>query len=433
MTGIFRDPNFRKIWAAQLVSIFGDFLALFGIISLITFRWHGNPVMVTTVTIAYVLPLAVVGPFAGVLVDHWNVKQVMIVSDLIRAALALLLVFVSDVRQIAAILFVMSVVSSAFIPAQSIAVRTLIPKENLLAANAMLGQAFYLIRLISPLAAGAIISVLSEKATFYLDTASFCFSALMIGTLVIIRPARHDADKTVRGLTRDFLEGNRFIFTHRGLSFVFIAMAVAMFMMSAFSPLISIFVRDVLHSGPLLFGLVSAMVGVGMIVGTMVITKASKGKPSPKGVLYGMVGLAAATAVLGIAHRAPLAAVSTFLMGLAITFILVPAQTMSQRETPPTMVGRVSSTFMSMISIAQVLGLLLSGILAQRLGMRPLFLWSALGMVLIIAGDETHGLEIAFSNVFGRTAGVRSGRLARVRADRIRHLEPLLTKSVVHV
>ena len=383
MTGVFRDPNFRKIWAGQFVSIFGDFLALFGIISLITFRWHGNPVMVTTVTIFYVLPLAVIGPFAGVLVDHWNVKRVMIASDLMRAALALSLVFMRDVRQISAVLFALSLVSSAFIPAQSIAVRTLVPQENLLAANAMLGQAFYLIRLISPLAAGTIISLLSEKATFYIDCVSFGFSALMISTLAINRPPRHDADKTVRGLTRDFAEGNKFIFTHPGLSFVFIAMAVAMFMLSSFSPLISIFVRDILRSGPMLYGIVSAAVGVGMIVGTTLITKASKGKPSPKLVLYGMVGLALGTAVLGIAKQASMAAVSTFLMGLAIAFVLVPAQTMSQRETPPAMVGRVSSTFMSMISLAQVLGLLLSGGLAQRLGMRPLFLWSALTTLLI--------------------------------------------------
>src|SRR6478752_9590263 len=105
---ILKYQPFRTLWLAQFVSIFGDFLALFGVISLITFRLHGTAVQVTAVTISYVLPLAVISPIAGVFVDHWNVKRVMIASDLVRAALILLLVFVHNVPQIAAIFLVLS-------------------------------------------------------------------------------------------------------------------------------------------------------------------------------------------------------------------------------------------------------------------------------------------------------------------------------------
>lgn len=100
---IFQHKPFRTIWLAQFVSIFGDFLALFGVISLITFKLHGTAVQVTAVTIAYVLPLAVISPVAGVFVDHWNVKRVMIASDLMRALLITVLVFVTDIGQICAI------------------------------------------------------------------------------------------------------------------------------------------------------------------------------------------------------------------------------------------------------------------------------------------------------------------------------------------
>src|SRR5579863_9678023 len=90
---VLRKVPFRRLWLSQLVSIFGDFLALFGVISLITFRLHGSAVQVTAVSIAYALPLALFSPFAGVLLDHWNVKRVMIASDLIRSLLILALVF----------------------------------------------------------------------------------------------------------------------------------------------------------------------------------------------------------------------------------------------------------------------------------------------------------------------------------------------------
>jgi MFS family permease len=157
-TGVFQLPGFRTIWIAQFVSIFGDFLALFGIITYITFRLHGTPVQVTTVNIAYIVPLALIGPFAGVLVDHFNVKQTMIASDLIRGCLAVLLLWCRTVPQISAVMLALSVVSCLFIPAQSITVRTIVPRESLLRANAALSQAFYLIRIASPLIAGAIVA-----------------------------------------------------------------------------------------------------------------------------------------------------------------------------------------------------------------------------------------------------------------------------------
>lgn len=381
---ILQHRPFRTLWLAQFVSIFGDFLALFGVISLITFRFHGSAVQVTTVTIAYVLPLAVISPVAGVFVDHWNVKRVMIASDLIRGVLILLLVFVTDVAQICAIFAILSAVSSFFAPAQSVTIRTIVPKESLLAANAMITQAFYIVRLLSPFAAGALIAWLGEKVCFYLDTGSFFFSAAMISTLAIVRP-RLQTDKTVQALTQDFLAGNKFIFTHAGLSFVFLAMGAAMFVLSAFSPLISIYIRDSLSAGPFIFGVISSMVGIGLIVGAQVLSRVHTPTSRTNVVLGGLLALGLGAALLGAFHNIFMAALATFSMGFAISFVLIPAQTLSQQETPPAMMGRVSSTFMSLIAVAQVLGLLLSGYLAQRLGIRALFLASA-GLLVLISG-----------------------------------------------
>src|SRR3954469_19225587 len=384
---ILRYKPFRTLWLAQFVSVFGDFLALFGVISLITFRWHGTPVQVTTVTIAFVLPMAIISPIAGVFVDHWNVKRLMIASDLIRAALILMLVFTQNVTQISAIFVVLSSVSSFFAPAQSVTLRTIVPPEGLLAANALMMQAFYIVRLLSPAAAGALVAWLTEKSCFYLDIASFVFSAAMISSLAIIRPARAQGEKTVKSLAQDFLVGNKFIFTHAGLAFVFIAMAVAMFVLSSFSPLISIYIRDTLHAGSFMFGAISAMVGVGMIVGTQLITRLAGSGSRSYVVLDGLFLLGLGAGLLGAFRNTAMAALSTFTMGFGIAFVWIPAQTMSQQETPPPMVCRVSSTFMSLIAMSQVFGLLLSGYLAQRLGIRPVFIACAGALALIsIAG-----------------------------------------------
>jgi MFS family permease len=98
-----------------------------------------------------------------------------------------------------------------------------------------------------------------------------------------------------------------------------------------------------------------------------------------------LLGLGAG--LLGAFRNTAMAAVSTFAMGFGIAFVWIPAQTMSQQETPPQMVGRVSSTFMSLIAMSQVFGLMLSGYLAQKLGIRPVFIACAGALALVsIAG-----------------------------------------------
>jgi len=161
-------------------------------------------------------------------------------------------------------------------------------------------------------------------------------------------------------------------------------MGVAMFVLSSFSPLISIYIRDFLHAGPFTFGLISAMVGIGLMIGAQLVPKLTR-LSRVQVVLGGLFGLGLSAAMLGAIRLTVFAALSTFLMGFAISFVLIPAQTMSQQETPPPLMGRVSSTFMSLISLSQVLGLLLSGYLANIMGVRSLFLTSGGGLILIAA------------------------------------------------
>lgn len=377
---LFSQRGFRTLWLAQFVSVFGDFLAIFAVISRITFRLHGSATDVALVIVAYMAPVSLIALLAGVLVDRWPARRVMIASDLIRAGIAASLVLTNSVPQIALALAALGLVSSFFGPAQSVVMRTLVAKEDLLSANALFAQAFYIVRVLSPAIAGALVSWLGENACFWLDTGSFVFSAACIATLSIARtpPAAHPS---ARSMWRDFVEGNRFLFTHKELSFAFLSSGAAMFVLSSFSPLISVYIRDMLHSGPMLYGGISAMVGVGLIVGTQLVRTAAAKRPIEEMVLGGLFGLGLGAGLLGGFTFGATAAASTFLLGFAIAFVVVPAQTLSQKETPREMQGRVSSSFMALFSLAQVLGMLLSGVLADWLGIRNLFL--ACGVLVV--------------------------------------------------
>jgi MFS family permease len=79
--------------------------------------------------------------------------------------------------------------------------------------------------------------------------------------------------------------------------------------------------------------------------------------------------------------------VGNFIIGISVAAIIVPAQTLFQQATPPALMGREGSTFMSIIFTAQILGLLLSGLLTQYIGVRQVFsLCAAMLVVLILVG-----------------------------------------------
>src|SRR5579863_9069092 len=117
---VFAIVPFRRLALAQLVSTFGDFLAIFAIFSIVSFRLHGTPAQVAGIMIAYMLPMGFVGPAAGVFVDRWRIKPTMISSDLIRAALILILIGSTSLWTIYGVLIALSTVSSFFVPSQTI-------------------------------------------------------------------------------------------------------------------------------------------------------------------------------------------------------------------------------------------------------------------------------------------------------------------------
>src|ERR1051326_2309604 len=101
-------------WVAQVVSLFGDFLALFAVIAVVSFRMHGTAAQLTGLQIAYMLPIVFIGPIAGVFVDRWPLKPTLVSSDLIRAVLALLLIPSTSVWQVYLVLGALSCVSGFF-------------------------------------------------------------------------------------------------------------------------------------------------------------------------------------------------------------------------------------------------------------------------------------------------------------------------------
>lgn len=375
-----------RLWTGQLISLAGDFLAMFAVLGLASFRMHATPAQITGITVSYMLPLATLGPVAGVFVDRWNPRHTMIASDLIRAALATLLMMATRPAGICAVLFAISAVSTFFIPAQSRLIRTLVPREALLSVNAILQQAMLAIRLASPAIAGALVARFGPMPCFYLDAFSFIFSALMISG---VRTPAGVAGSSARSIRADLSAGVRFILTHSAVSFALIAMASATFAISCFAPLIAIFVRDILHADVRTFGVISAMIGLGMIAGTQSVRPLVLRRPPRHVVVFSLAVMAAGIVLMGASRLALATAAGALVMGCGVGLLMVPAQTLIQSETPIPLAGRVSSGVMSLISVAQILGLTLSSVFSGVIGVRKMFFSSA----LLLGGLALAGLR----------------------------------------
>ena len=375
----------RRLWFAQLVSIFGDFLAIFAVFSLVTFQMHGTATQVSMILVAYLLPLAIVSPLAGVFVDRWNVKWTMIASDLARGVLVLALLFVRDLRAIYAIFFALSTVSSFFVPAQSVAVRALAPADGLLAVNGLMSQAVQGSQIVSPAIAGLLVQWLGANSCFVLDSFSFFFSAAMVMTLAIHRtpsPAAAAAGSVLGSMRQGF----RFIFTHASISFVILAMTTGMFAVRCFGVLLSVYVRDVLASNAALFGTLNSLIGVGMIAGTQSLHRFARKVPQQFLVTYGLGGMGVGIFVTALFSRVSATAVGMLALGFFAAFIVVPSQTLLQQETPHELLGRVMSSLMSLLAMSQVLAMFVAGPVAQKAGIRNLYFASAAMLAAISAG-----------------------------------------------
>jgi MFS transporter, DHA3 family, macrolide efflux protein len=242
------------------------------------------------------------------------------------------------------------------------------------------------------------------QSCYILDSVSFVASGCLIASIALATPERSAVVTAVRGnsavvvvpdeqktglarIWSDMRQGTSFIVHHAALLFVILSLAAAMFVMGCFGPLIAIYVRDILHASVKMFGLASPLIGVGLFLGVSLLNIAAKRVSNSTLVFGGLGGIAVGVGLMAGFTSVATTLLGCFFVGFACAGIIVPTQTLIQEETPPELMGRVGSTVMSAMFSAQIGGLLLSGVLAQTVGVRRTFaLCTAMLVVLMIVG-----------------------------------------------
>ena len=138
---LLHNPQFRRLWIAQVVSQLGDWFNAVAVYALLL-DLTGSATLVAAMMVVQLLPLALVGPLAGVVVDRMSRRTLMIGADLARAVLFAGLVFVRSADQIwlAFVLVTLGVIATAFFePARTAMLPDVVPREHLITANALVG------------------------------------------------------------------------------------------------------------------------------------------------------------------------------------------------------------------------------------------------------------------------------------------------------
>ncbi|MEZ4660658.1 MAG: MFS transporter [Caldilineaceae bacterium] len=199
---LLRIANFRWLWLGQLISDFGDAITQLTLVLLINRMTGGSTSAIANLLIALALPHATVGLVAGVFVDRWDRKRVMIVSDLLRGILVLAFILVgvqtdgADNRLwlLYTIAFLLSAVGAFFTPARSAIIPNVAPQEGLLAANTLSQTSMVGVRVVGTAAAGVLVGVLGVFApAFVIDAITYFVSMWMISRIALAPKAGQPA------------------------------------------------------------------------------------------------------------------------------------------------------------------------------------------------------------------------------------------------
>ncbi len=361
--------TFTIIWAGQLVSILGSGLTSFAL-GVWIYDTTGSATLFSISLVVWILPNILLSPLAGVLADRWDRRLVMVLSD---SGAGLSSLFVAAVLLTGELgvwhIYIATFFNSAFgafqWPAYSAATSLLVPKEHLGRAGGMVQVGEAIGRLAAPAIAGALYVSVGMEAILLIDVATYLVA---LATLLAVRFPQPEATQEGQAgkgsVWREALFGWRYIRQRPGLLGMLLIFASLNFLLNGTYPLLTPMLLDM--TSPDVLGYVEAIGGIGMLVGTLVMSAWG----GPRRRIYGIFGAETLAGLsillLGLRPSIPLVAVAGFGLMLALPVSNGCSQAIWQTKVAPDVQGRVFS-IRSMIAFSIIpIAYAVAGPLAER-------------------------------------------------------------------
>jgi DHA3 family macrolide efflux protein-like MFS transporter len=395
-----RLAPFMTLWTGQALSLFGSQAVQFALIWWLTLQ-TGSAAILTTATLVGLLPQVVLGPVIGTLVDRWNRKPIMLLSDagVALASLVLAVLFLQEsagVPAVFAALFARALGSAFHAPAMLASSSLMVPPQHFTRIQG-LNQALQGALAIAGAPAGALLyAILSMAGVMLVDAVT---AVIAITPLLFIRiPAverSSPAATAAGGVWSETLAGLTYLRARRGhTALVLIAASINLFVVPAFS-LLPLFVQEDLGGSAMTLAWMTSLFGIGMVAGGIVLASWGGFGRRILTTLTGIMGLGAAVLVLGTSPQTPIAiaAGALFAVGAMVPFCNGPILAILQATIQPAYQGRVFALIGSLAAATAPLGLLLAGPIAGLAGVRAWFLAGGIiALAMAVVGFLTPAL-----------------------------------------
>jgi putative nucleotidyltransferase with HDIG domain len=375
-------PTFRQLWIGQGVSYFGDMMNTTGL-AIMLYVVTLSPIMVAFGLIAKAVPTILFGLIAGPIVDRFNRQRVMVLADVIRAVLTVTIPFwaLHWLPGVFVAVFVVSIASTFFNPAKQALIPNLVPENLLVRANSLVQSSERTMELVGYALAGIIAAAISWIPLFFIDAATYIFSA---ATLLGVPDALRSARQSQVTISRDIADGMRFIVRSPTLRSIMALTAMTGLFAGMTFPTLVVLTYRALHAGASGYGLLEAVIGGGAILGAFASPQLMARYRAGVLILVGIAGFGASYALTGLLQSFVFAVVFLFACGLASTIYYVPLISVTQREAPDHIRGRVMASRFLLAQAGLLGGMAIAGPLTERLG-APLVFASAGGLLIAAA------------------------------------------------
>ena len=411
-TGMF---GFTLVWLGQIVSVLATNMSAFAL-TIWVFEKTGSATALGLMQVFFITPLLIVTPFAGVMVDRYNRKLMMMVSDL-TAGLATISILV---LQAFGVLEVWHLYAAAVLqglgnafqwPAYSAAISTMIPKEKYGRANGMMSLIDMGPQVLAPMLAGALLPVFGLTGILSLDVGTFLFAIFILLFVHIPQPARTEEGTQSQGnILQEAVFGFRYIFARPsllGLQLVFffgnLCSGIAF---TVLAPMI------LLRTGndSVSLGFVQSAGAIGGVLGGIAMSAWGGFRRKVHGVLGGWIVCSFFFALMGLGTWVPFWVATNALSALFVPLINGSNQAIWQSKVAPDVQGRVFSARTLIAWLTNPISPLIAGTLADYVlepAMRaPSGLSSAFGWLIAPGPGAGMGLLIFFSCLGGILAGL---------------------------
>jgi MFS family permease len=415
---VFRNRPFLLLWLSQVFTQVGGNMVLYGLTVIILETTRSNTA-VSVLILSFLVPAVLFSAVAGVYVDRFDKRLVLVATNLLRAALFVLLWFSGDNLALLLVLnVVISTVTVFFAPAEASMIPQLVPRSQLVSANGVFtltlnvafGVGYALLGSIVVTIAGAP-GLILVVAAFYLVAALFCWwlppapPAAREDGHGIIDPETGEAMTSTIAQLR---EGISFIRSHRSISWSLIYLGIAASLVGVLGVLGPLFAAESLNLEVKDFAVVVLPLVFGIVTGILLLNSFGHLLPRRRIIEFGLIALGgfvilivsagpisrflqnaerAAGIATALADFTSLLAVVVFialLAGVAYACVAIPAQTQLQEDIPEDTRGRVFGVLNMLVSVSSFLPIIIVGPLSDIVGSTAVLM--GVGVLILLSG-----------------------------------------------